>query len=127
MALGYRRRSRPGRAGTAAVGAAAGLLSGATGIGGPPVVLFWLSGQDGAPRVRANIFVFFAFTGTLSLAGLATAGLVTVEALRLALVLGPAFALGLVLGARVFGRTDDRTYRRAALLIIAAIGVMTVV
>ncbi len=127
MALGWRRRTAPGSTATVAVGGAAGFLSGATGIGGPPVVLFWLSGQDGAPRVRANIFVFFTLTGTLALAGFAVAGLVTAEALRLALMLGPAYAAGLLLGGRVFGRADERLFRPAALLLIAAIGVVSLV
>jgi uncharacterized membrane protein YfcA len=50
LALGVRRQRAPGLAATVATGGLAGLLSGSTGIGGPPVILFWLSGQDAAAR-----------------------------------------------------------------------------
>jgi uncharacterized membrane protein YfcA len=125
LALGLRRKRAPGRAATVATGGLAGFLSGSTGIGGPPVILFWLSGQDKAVRTRANIVAFFGCTGVVALVGYGTAGILTVRVVTLAALLMPAYALGLWLGSRVFGLADDGVYRRAALAIIALVGLAT--
>ena len=122
MALGLRRTAPPGRPATLATGAASGLLAGSTGIGGPPVILFWLSGQDAAARTRANIVVFFGFTGVAALIGFAGAGVLTANVWLLTALLMPTYGLGLWLGARAFGRTGDAVYRRIALAVIAAVG-----
>ncbi len=122
MALGLRRRATPGPPGTLLVGGVAGVLAGSTGIGGPPVILFWLSGQDTAPTMRANIIVYFSLAAALTLAGLVAAGLVTAFVLGLTLALAPAYAVGLFLGARAFGASDDRLYRWLALGIIGVAG-----
>ena len=45
LATGWRYRRRPGPVVTAAVGGVSGLLTGLGGVGGPPVILFWLSGS----------------------------------------------------------------------------------
>ncbi|MFW5833082.1 MAG: sulfite exporter TauE/SafE family protein [Pseudomonadota bacterium] len=125
LALGLRRRRAPGLAATIATGGLAGLLLGSTGIGGPPVILFWLSGDDGAVRTRANIVAFFGCTGVVALLGYGAVGILTLEVLALAVALMPAYALGLWLGSRVFGLADDGVYRRAALAIIALVGLAT--
>ncbi|MEO1090885.1 MAG: sulfite exporter TauE/SafE family protein [Pseudomonadota bacterium] len=127
MALGLRRTRPPGLPATLAVGASAGLLSGSTGIGGPPVVLFWLSGQDAAPRTRANVMVYFALSGVIGLVALTTAGLITPEVVAFSLALMVPYGGGLWLGAASFGRTDDATYRRLALGLIAAVGLTILV
>lgn len=126
MALGLRRRTTPGRLGTFFVGQGAGFLSGATGIGGPPVVLFWLSGQDAVPTVRANILVFFTLAGIVAILAMGVAGLLTREALVLTAALLPPYALGLLVGARAFAGSDERIYRPIALAIIFAVGFVTV-
>lgn len=126
MAFGYRRTTAPTPAGSFLVGNSAGFLSGAVGIGGPPVILFWLSGQDTAPRVRANIFVFFALTGALSFVGLTYAGLMTRSVLELTLALMPAYLAGLLVGARAFRGTGEEAFRQAALAIVAGVGILAV-
>lgn len=127
MALGLRRRTASTRGATVGIGLAAGFLSGATGIGGPPVVLFWLAGPDAAARLRANLIVFFALAAVLSIAGLALARVVTPQVLALTLALWPAYGLGLVAGGRVFKGADERLYRPLALTIIAVAGLTALV
>ena len=127
MALGVRRRTVANGMQTAGIGLAAGFLSGATGIGGPPVVLFWLAGPDAASRLRANLIVFFALASVLSIGGLALARVVTPDVLALTLALWPAYGLGLVAGGRVFDGADARLYRPLALAIIATAGLSALV
>lgn len=123
LASGWRYRGRPSAALSAGTGATAGLLGGATGIGGPPVVLFWLGSQSEGAAVRANLTVYFA-TGTLmGLTSLTIAGLITETAILRALTLAPVFALGLVGGSRAFGLLSETAFRRAALALVAGSGV----
>lgn len=123
LASGWRYRGRPSAALSAGTGATAGLLGGATGIGGPPVVLFWLGSQANGTAVRANLTVYFA-TGTLmGLGSLVVAGLITEAAILRAVTLAPVFALGLAAGSRVFGLLSETAFRRAALALVAGSGV----
>jgi hypothetical protein len=123
MALGLRRRAATTRRAAAGVGLAAGFLSGSTGIGGPPVVLFWLGGRDAAPQqVRANLIVLFTLVGALSLTLLTASGLNTRTTLTLTAVLMPLYGLGLLTGARGFTGLSERVYRPTALILVAAAG-----
>jgi hypothetical protein len=127
MALGLRREMRASRRGAAGVGVASGLLAGSTGVGGPPVVLFWLGGRDPVPQVRANLIVFFTVTGVLSLTLLTASGLANRDTLALTAALMPVYGLGLLTGARGFKGMPERVYRPAALLLIAAAGLTALV
>ena len=131
MALGLRRTTPPGRGSALGIGLGiglgAGFLSGSTGVGGPPVVLFWLAGPDAPPRMRANLMVFFALSSVLSLTGLALAGVITAAVATLALVLWPSYALGLLAGGRLFTGADARLYRPLALVVVAGAGLTALV
>ncbi|MEQ8601914.1 MAG: sulfite exporter TauE/SafE family protein [Marivibrio sp.] len=123
LASGWRYRGRPGTALSGGTGLAAGLLGGSTGIGGPPVVLFWLGSQADGASVRANLIVYFA-VGTISgLISLTAAGLVTGAVVGAAISLAPLFALGMWLGAKGFRLATETVFRRAALTLVAASGV----
>jgi hypothetical protein len=127
MALGLRREARAGRRAAAGVGLASGFLAGSTGVGGPPVVLFWLGGGDAAPRVRANLIVFFTVAGAFSLALLTASGLADRATLTLTAVIMPVYGLGLVAGSRGFKGLPERVYRPAALVLIGAAGLTALV
>jgi uncharacterized membrane protein YfcA len=127
MALGLRRETSAGRRTAAGVGLASGFLAGSTGVGGPPVVLFWLGGRDTAPQVRANLIVFFTVVGAFSLTLLTASGLADRATLTLTAVIMPVYGLGLVAGARGFSGLPEPVYRPAALVLIAAAGVMALV
>jgi len=115
MALRLRPRLPESRAAAAGVGAASGLAGGSTGLSGPPVVLFWLSGDAEVRRVRANILVFFALSGALGIAALGANGLLTGERVAAGAALLPVYAIGMYIGARRFAGAGERGYRRVAL------------
>jgi hypothetical protein len=120
LASGWRYRRRPGLAGTVTVGGASGLAGGMTGIGGPPVVLFWLAGQGLAPLVRANILVYFGITTVVGGVLYLFAGLFTLPRLVGALGLLPVYAVAIFLGVKAFRFASERVYRRLALTLCAA-------
>jgi uncharacterized membrane protein YfcA len=122
---GWRYSGQPGLPTTLAVGAAAGVTTGAIGMGGPPVVVFWLAGQADAAQARANTVAFFGVVGVVTLANYFWRGLVTPQVLALTLVLLPLYGLGLFLGSRAFRILSEQTFRRIAFSLIAATAVAT--
>lgn len=125
MATGLRYKGEPKIGQTFAVGTAMGFLSGAIGLGGPLIVLFWLGGPERAARVRSNIFAFFGAFSVVSAAGYWWSGLLTAPRILGALALLPLYAGAMALGSGLFDRSTDETYRRAALALCAAIALAT--
>ena len=119
LASGWRYRGEPRLPIALGVGAFAGASAGAVQVGGPPVVLYWLSRGSGAVTMRANLMVFFAFCGIALVTSYAIEGLFTAPMLALALLLGVPYVAGVAIGARFFHGTSDLLYRRIAYLIIA--------
>lgn len=123
--FGYARKSMPGRAATLVTGGISGLLNGAFGIGGPPVVLFFFSSPAGTAIGRASLIAFFIGTDAMALGFLAREGLVTSDAFTRFLMLVPPLLAGQWLGARSFKTADPATFRRWVLALLAALAVST--
>jgi uncharacterized membrane protein YfcA len=105
-----------------AVGTVSGLMKGATGMSGPPVILYLLAGQEAAKRHRANLILFFALIAAVSVVVPLWAGLIDATTLaRLAIML-PVLILSVRVGARLFGVVPERFYRRFALGVLVAAG-----
>ncbi len=103
------------------LGAVSGALVGATGMGGPPVILYLLAGPDPIDTTRANLTYF---VGAISLAGvtaLLLAGVLAAPGLWLALALTPGYYLGMVAGTRLFSRFNDRRFRQFTLVLMMAV------
>lgn len=117
---GWRYHGRTSTPLTVAVGAIAGVFSGAAQTGGPPVVAYWLGGAAGRQKVRANIVLYFAVSTVFSIASYLWSGLIGTDVLWLSLLTGPAFGLGLYFGSRMFGLADEDVFRRICFALIAA-------
>ena len=122
---GWRARSGIGTKTMFCFGVGAGLVQGAAGVGGPPVVALVLSRPGDAETQRANVI------GTVSALALSSPvplwyyGLFTPSVLILCLVLFPLFTLSVWAGARFFSGGGQRHFRGAALLMLAVIGMIT--
>lgn len=123
LATGWRYHGRPGIAPTLATGLLSGTMNGLSGMGGPPVVFFYLAGADGAARSRASFIVFFAVIDLFALIVFALADAYDGHGVLLAAVLCVPFVLGGLLGARLFGHAGERFYRVAALVILTSIAI----
>jgi uncharacterized membrane protein YfcA len=125
LASGWRRRRRPGTATLLGVGALSGTLTGAAGIGGPPMVVTLMAGPDEAAGNRANLIGYFGLTQSAALAIFAWRGLFGLSHLVFGLLLGVPFFSGLHLGARLFRGLPwsgaERTYRGVVLVLLVAI------
>lgn len=105
-------------------GSVSGLMATVAAVGGPAMALAYRDRE--AAQVRATLALAFLVGGSLSLAALQFAGMVTWEHLRLALVLLPAEAIGLALSGFLLPRVHPGALR-AAVLLLAVLGGAAVV
>lgn len=119
---GWRHNARKSVPLACALSGLSGAMMTSIGIGGPPVLLYLLSGPDDAARNRANIILYFAATSVFLLLVLFGWGVVGVSAFWRALALTPPFMLAAWFGARLFRQSSERLYRRVALGFLLAVG-----
>jgi uncharacterized membrane protein YfcA len=110
-----------------ALGALSGTLLGATGIGGPPVILYLLSGPDPVHVTRANLTLYVALISVAGLTMLATRGLLDATALMSTLFLAPLYLIGVLLGGRLFARFSDKRFRQFTLVLLLAVSTFIMV
>jgi uncharacterized protein len=125
LATGWRYHGKPTVGASLGVGALAGFGAGAVQIGAPPLLVYWLGGQNKAATVRANIMVYFIMQGVLTFLFYLYGALFTAQALALALLLGVPFGIALAFGAGRFHGTSDLFYRRLVYIIIAISGLVS--
>ncbi len=125
LASGWRYHGKPKLPITLAVGAIAGLASGAVQISGPPVILYWLGGALKTATVRANMFVFFGVLGVAGCINYFVEGLFSRESLALAVLLAIPYTALFLFGAVSFDRASDQIYRRIAYALIGLAGLVS--
>jgi uncharacterized protein len=127
LASGWRLRGRIGIGKLIATGIAGGLVQGAAGVGGPPVVAVALSRPGEASQQRANVLALMTAVSLSSILPLLYHGLFTRQTVVIGLLLIPFYSAATALGARYFALAGQRYYRRAALATLAAIGMATLI
>jgi uncharacterized membrane protein YfcA len=121
---GWRYAGRPRLRTSIGLGALSGAMAGATSIGGPPVILYLLSGPDSIETTRANLTLFVAGVSAAAIAMLWAGGLFGAAAAWMGLVLAPGYYGGLVLGTRAFARFTDTRFRQFTLVLLIAVSVV---
>lgn len=121
---GWRYRGNPHPSVAAGVGSVAGLCSGLAQTGGPPIVTFWLGQPIASAVARANIVSYFAVSDIFSIVSYFVSGLLTMDVVRLCLIVGPVYGFGLFLGAQMFGVASEATFRRVCYALIAIAGII---
>jgi uncharacterized membrane protein YfcA len=107
MWSGWKYAGRRSALAAASVGAVSGAMMATTSVGGPPVLLYLLSGNDSPQVNRANIVTYYFLT----------------QFLLRAVVLFPVMIAGAWAGGRLFhGLASERVYRNVALGILFATG-----
>jgi len=125
LGFGWRYHGRPHAAATAATGALSGLLGGATGLSGPPMIFYELAGSAPIERMRASFIIFFSWVDVVALASFAATGTLGGRALLLTAALIVPYLAAAAVGARLFGRASETFYRRLAVAILAAVAVVS--
>jgi uncharacterized membrane protein YfcA len=118
---GWRYTGRQRLATSLGLGAVSGGMLGATSIGGPPVILYLLSGPDAIATTRANLTLYVTVTSLVGIIMLWLQGVFDAAAWRTSLWLAPAYYVGLVGGVRVFPRVSETRFRQLTLLLLIAV------
>jgi uncharacterized membrane protein YfcA len=124
---GKSRYTRPRLAWTSGVGVLSGFLTGLAGIGGPPIVLYQMSGGNLAAANRANFIVFFSLLHVIALVSYWASGLISVAVGGLFIRFLPAFLLGQLLGQLCFNRVNEALFRRFVMGLLLTVAVLALV
>ncbi|HDS1733529.1 MULTISPECIES: sulfite exporter TauE/SafE family protein [Pseudomonas] len=119
---GFKLRRMPSALQTAATGAGAGVLNGALGLGGPPVIVFFLGSPLALEAGRASIIAAFLAMDVAALPAFWAMGLFSRESLHLGLMSLPVLMAGVSVGAIFAKRTSEDLARKiiiAMLLLMA--------
>lgn len=122
---GWRYHGRPAAPVDVGVGLVAGFFTGIAQVGGPPVVAYWLGATKEPDLVRANIVLYFAASALITCVSYVVAGLLTTQVIGLALLIGPAYGLGLWVGSHSFGLAGEATFRWICYALIALAGLFS--
>jgi uncharacterized protein len=121
---GWRYRGKDHATLSIGIGGLAGFCSGLAQTGGPPIVGYWLGRPIASVVARANILLFFGFSDSFSLISYIAAGLVTPDSIRLSMLVGPVYAIGVWLGSQMFGRASETLFRSICYALIAAAAIV---
>jgi uncharacterized membrane protein YfcA len=116
---GWRYRGKDHAALSIAVGGVSGFCSGLAQTGGPPIVGYWLGRPIASKVARANILLFFGASDFFSMVSYTLSGLITWDSLKLSLLIGPIYAIGVAFGASLFGQASERMFRSICYALIA--------
>ena len=108
-------------------GAFAGVIGGAVGLPGPPVVLYAATQSWSARTVKANLQAFFVVNQGAILLGYWWAGLLTRGVWQLTLVFALPAIAGAAAGALMFERVDQRRFRQLVFGLILLSGLVLLV
>jgi uncharacterized membrane protein YfcA len=124
---GWLYRGPRGAFASAVTGGLAGGISGATGVGGPPLALYFLAAPQPVEVQRANIVIAVAVIIAVTFASLLFAGGLSAETLYRAVILTPVYVLGTWSGSRLFTIAPKEYFRRVALWLLLATGVGVII
>ena len=117
---GWRYRGKDHAAISVGIGGLSGFCSGLAQTGGPPIVGYWLGRPLASAIARANILLFFAASDFFSVVSYALTGLITADAIKFSLLVGPVYGVGVWFGASLFGRASEKLFRTICYVLIAA-------
>ena len=123
LLTGVRYKGAHNTSSAVALGAVSGTLLGATGIGGPPVILYLLSGPDPVAITRATLTLFVVLISIAGLAMLGINGLLNRESLLMTAPLVPLFYGGVMIGGRLFNRFSEERFRQFTLMLLLVVSV----
>lgn len=126
MAYGLKLAGEPGRGTALVAGSVSGLVNGSTGIGGPPAVLLYFSGDTAIAAGRATLIAYFLATDSIGFGYMALYGLVDVPVLWHAALFAPLSLIGIGAGQLVFRRTGGSGFKRVVITVLLVLSVAIV-
>jgi uncharacterized membrane protein YfcA len=102
-------------------GSLSGFFNGFGSAGGPPLLLYILSGSESAEVKRANIITVSGVALVAAVISMYYFGLLERQALTSGMLLAPLFFVGGMIGARLFKVAPERYYQRVALIALVVV------
>ena len=127
LALGLNRPFTKEKLACGVSGFLSGLLGTATGLGGPPVVLFMHNQNWRKETIHSSLAAFFLFAAICSLIALIVAGIVEMQTVIFSASLAPALLVGTVVGMVTFHKLNQRFFRGLTLAIIICAGILGII
>ncbi len=124
LLAGWKVPLRGGRKLQLGVGALAGITGGSTGLNGPPIILFNLGTDQPVAVTRGNLACFLTLNSLFMMPMMWVQGLVDARAFWLGVILLGPYALGGLIGVRLFQPEAASLYKAAAYILIGAAGIM---
>ena len=112
--------ARIGRRGAVFAGALGGVIQGAAGVGGPPVVTSLMAQGSASHVARGNVIAVMSSLIIMSIAVFSLYGLVTPPILLVAAICAPICFVGALVGSAMFRRYGARSFKGVALVFLAA-------
>jgi len=122
--FGWRYRGPRTHAVRALIGAISGFSNGLTGIGAPPAILYYVSGDKDIVHIRANLIVYFSFITLIAVPSFIYFGLIGSETVWRCVLFSVPHLAGIAIGSRLFHGTSEKMYVRAALITLAIAGLL---
>lgn len=124
LITGFKLQRMPSFLQTAATGAGAGVLNGSLGLGGPPVIVFFLGSPLALEAGRASIIAAFLAMDVAALPAFWALDLFDRQSLHLGFMSLPVLILGVWVGSRLAQRVEEAIARKIiiALLLVMAAG-----
>ncbi len=111
----------------AGIGVLNGAVGGLTGLGGV-VITIWCQMRDWPKDIQRTVFQpVIAATMMMSAVSFGLTEAYTVEVIKLFFIGLPALLAGLWIGLKLYGRLDEKAFRRVILLLLLASGLTLVV
>lgn len=117
----------PGPRSAVGAGTVSGVMTGSTGIGGPPAVLLYFSSAVPADEGRATLIAYFLATDAVAFVLMGASGVVDSVVLVHTAWLTPVALIGISLGQHLFRRTGGSGLRGAVLALLAGLSVSMLV
>ncbi len=123
---GWVYRGRRGVLASGVAGALCGGITGIAGVGGPPVVVYFLAAPQPVEIQRANIIISVGVVALVTLVTLAVGGGVGTGTVTRGVVIAPFYMAGFWTGGRLFAIAPAELYRKVALWLLIATGLSVV-
>ena len=111
---------------TCGAGLLSGLMGGVSGMTGPPVVLLGLKQRWPHTALRADLIGYFLILHFSIALLFRTSGLLETDAIAMSAGSLPGIGVGFLAGLRLRRRVSERSYRSAALTLVAGAGILAV-
>lgn len=113
---------------TMGIGMVAGFLTGIAAIGGPPVILFYLSSHRSVSVSRASMIAFFLVVDCLALLSCLWYGLLDRQVLILSTSMVIPLAIGIWMGNFLFKKNaNEEKFRRQSLIVLMVTAAISLV